>query len=288
MPIRRVAVTPHDSSPHDIATAWLVTFTSVSTRTAYGRDLQLFVEWLAHRGVHPFEVTEVEFAEYRDHHQRSSASVATVQRRLASVSSFYRFAVGSEAVARNPAGAPRNVRLSVESPTRSLDDRERDNLWTTATELGPRSAALVGLILFDGLKLFEALALDVANVTATASAKPGAGVTVGFARRGAVVHLHLDRRTAPQVEQIRRRRSAGPLFVGESMTVGGSRLTRFGADYLLKQAGAAAGLGVPLTANQLRSTHISDALRRTGDAESVRESVGHADRRTTLRYRSRP
>jgi len=46
-------------------------------------------------------------------------------------------------------------------------------------------------------------------------------------------------------------RSAGPLLVGRSDD---ARLTRFGADYLIRQAGRDAGLDTPLTTNTLRRT----------------------------------
>ncbi len=284
MPSRRSAV--HVA----VVRAWLVTFRSVSTREAYERDIALYVEWLASRGMLPFDATAKEFADYRDHYEQVGSSAATVQRRLASVSSFYRFAVESHHIADSPAAGPRRVALGVSasaagSSTESLDADERESLWSSANALGPRSAALVGLMLFDGLKLFEALSLDVGDVSRRPAQEPGdSGLNVSLARRGTVVSIALDGRTSPSVQHMRRGRTVGPLFVGESMTVGGARLTRFGADYLLKQVGAAAGLPAPLTANRLRSTHISEALKHT-DADSVRNAVGHVDRRTTLRFR---
>jgi integrase/recombinase XerD len=284
MPNRRPAIHV------EVVRAWLVTFRSTSTRAAYERDLELYVEWLASRGVLPFEATTKEFADYRNHYEKVGSSAATVQRRLASVSSFYRFAVDAHHIDDSPASGPRRVDAGSSGPvgsaTESLSAEERKSLWSCATTLGPRSAALVGLMLFDGLKLFEALSLNVADVSRRSARETGdGGLNVSLERRGAVVSVALDDRTEPAVQQMRRGRAVGPLFVGESMTVGGARLTRFGADYLLKQVGAAALLPAPLTANRLRSTHISEALKHA-DAESVRDAVGHVDRRTTLRFRS--
>lgn len=272
---------------YTVVEAWLVTFPSASTRMAYQRDLALYIEWLASQGVHPFEATAQHFNDYRLHHERAAAGAATIQRRLASVSSFYRFAVARRHITYSPATGPRRPVETAPPPTTSttetLSVRERSLLWSSATTLGPRSAALVGLLLFDGLKLFETLGLDVGDVSRSARGPRPGGLTVSVRRRGNPVPIPLDSRTALAVHQVRRGRMSGPLFLGESITVGGARLTRFGADYLLKQVGAAAGLRSPLTANRLRSTHISEALKHA-DLESVRDSVGHVDRRTTLRF----
>jgi integrase len=164
-----------------------------------------------------------------------------VHRRLSALSSFYRHAAGA---AGNPVeGAARPAAPDPASDT--LSTAEAARLWAAACRLGPKTASLVGLVLLDGLKTSEVLPLDVGDVRfgrATA--------TVAIQRRDAPTPV------AAQTAVVLRRyvgpRRSGPLFVGDNPTRDPARLTRFGVDYLVKRAGAEAGLDAPLTVNTLR------------------------------------
>jgi integrase/recombinase XerD len=283
---RRPARLHGDNMPHNAIESWLVTFPSASTQAAYRRDLTLFLGWLDERGLQVFGVTEKVFGQYRDT-AGLGVTPSTHLRRLASVSSFYRYAVEQNHVNSSPAGAPRNVALPSRSLTARLSKGEIASVWEASSESAnrriqdPRAAVIVGLLLFDGMKLFEILALDVPHVRGTTSS-----MSVRTNRSGRPEVIDIDQRTSPWISRLCRGRSTGPLLLGQSATVGGDRLTRFGADYLLKSVGARAGIATPLTANRLRATHISKALATMADHDAARESVGHLDRRTTLRFLS--
>jgi site-specific recombinase XerD len=80
-------------------------------------------------------------------------------------------------------------------------------------------------------------------------------------------------------------RTPGPLFVGPSRgRAGSTRLTRFGAAHLIKQAAAAADIQQPVSANVLRRTHVSNAHRDGVSLDDIRQTMGHRDVRTTRRY----
>ena len=83
----------------------------------------------------------------------------------------------------------------------------------------------------------------------------------------------------------RRHVSPGPLFIGPSRgRAGSTRLTRFGADHLIKQAATAAGIERPVSANVLRRTHVTTAQRAGVPIDDIRHTMGHIDVRTTRRY----
>ncbi len=63
-----------------------------------------------------------------------------------------------------------------------------------------------------------------------------------------------------------------------------SRITRFGADYLIKQASLAAGLDNAISANVLRRSHVAAARRRGVHIMDTRDRMGHQDVRTTHRH----
>ena len=62
------------------------------------------------------------------------------------------------------------------------------------------------------------------------------------------------------------------------------RLTRFGADHLIKQAATAARIERPVSANVLRRTHVATAERAGVPIDDIRHTMGHIDVRTTRRY----
>jgi integrase len=101
-----------------------------------------------------------------------------------------------------------------------------------------------------------------------------------------VRHLSLGDSASRSVGELERYSpSPGPLFVGPPRSRADPiRLTRFGADHLLKQAAAAAGIKRPVSANVLRRTHVTAAQRAGVPIEEIRQHMGHRDVRTTRRY----
>ena len=68
------------------------------------------------------------------------------------------------------------------------------------------------------------------------------GAELALDRRGDLFDLALDTRTATALTAYLGGRNEGPLLLGESPTRAPGRLTRFGADYMLKRLSADAGL----------------------------------------------
>jgi len=219
--------------------AWLATMGSANTRAAYSRDLQVFISWTSSTGVAPLAATSVHIEAFRIHCEAAGASPATVHRRLSALSSFYRHAAGDEP---NPVDGTARPAAAA-SATERLAPVEAALVWAAACHLGPKTAALVGLIMHDGMKSGEVLPLDVTDV------RFGAGpAVVSLASASRTV----DPRTSAPLRRYVGTRRAGPLFLGDNPTRQPARLTRFGVDYLVKRAGVAAGLTTPLTVNVLR------------------------------------
>ena len=107
-------------------------------------------------------------------------------------------------------------------------------------------------------------------------------------RHGDISNIELDRSGSHSMGALERSSSKpGPLLTGRSHgRPGPIRLTRFGADHLLKQAAAEAGIPRPVSANVLRRTHVTTAQRAGVPIEEIRQSMGHRDVRTTRRYLS--
>jgi site-specific recombinase XerD len=74
------------------------------------------------------------------------------------------------------------------------------------------------------------------------------------------------------------------LLLGESPTRQADRLTRFGADFLIKRAGSAAGIDEPMSSNTLRRSFVAQEHAAGTTLRDIRDRVGHRDVRTTMRH----
>ena len=94
----------------------------------------------------------------------------------------------------------------------------------------------------------------------------------------------LDADSARAVLRCAGRRHSGPLFTSNRTASADPprRLTRFGADYLIRQL--TPGNQARVTANALRRFHITASHDAGADIESVRGGAGLADIRSVRRY----
>lgn len=261
-----------------LSSSWLGQLESPRTHDAYGRDLAAFVAWCEANGYAPLEVSAARIAEYRDDCSDQGALPATITRRLSALASFFDHAVATRAVAANPVATVERPAARRSGAT-GLDEHDALALLDAAGAVGPKVAVLVALLLLEGMKLAEALALDVEHLEGS-----GWGMRATVTRRGSPESVPLDGRTARAITAYVASRTRGPLLTG-SPTRDGARLTRFGADFLLKRAAERAGLR-PLSANTLRRSYIELSHRDGTPVEDIALRVGHASARETRRYLS--
>jgi integrase/recombinase XerD len=271
---------PDEASLAVVVDSWVSSLTSPNTATAYRSDMTRYAEWCARRGVGPLEVGPHDIDAFRVDSERSGMAAATVARRLSAVASFFRHAVDVEAVTANPVERSERPPRTTRSETGQLDEGQAHAVLEAAAG-SARSSALVGLLLLDGLKLGEALALDVEDLEQRHTV-----AAVARRHQTQTIRLHVD--TTAAIDQYLARRRSGPLFLSDSPTRDGRRLTRFGADFLLKQTGVDAGIDWPISANTLRRTYMTIAVSRGDSLAAIQRHVGHADRRTTRRLASMP
>jgi integrase/recombinase XerD len=266
-----------------LAEAWLGAQRSPRTRAAYALDLDRFVEWCAATDVVPLRATPADVAAYVGAvAARGDAGTATLARRVAAVSSFFAFAVAARAVSANPALAVTRPTVERASSTPTLTADQALALLDAAERHDTRAAVLASLLVLDGLKLSEALAIDVGDL---AGAPPAVRVTL---RSRGDHEMTLHERTSGVVDERRRTVRSGPLLTTASTAHRGGRLTRFGADHLLKRLGEAAGLDVPVSANALRRSLVAHALDAGRDLAAIQAQLGHRDPPTTRRLATDP
>jgi integrase len=216
--------------------AWLASFASRNTRDTYRRDLDAFTAWCRASEVGALTADVASIERYRDEALAGRASASTVSRRLAALSSFYAFA----AERRRRGGNPLRVvsrPASREDALRILSPDEVERLHAGAAQTAPKAAVLVALLLSEGLRLGEALALDVDGLGGWS-----------FGRRAtAAIDAHVGRRRG------------GPLLTSDhARRQPDGRLTRFGADFLVKRSARHGVLDGAVSCATLRRTHLAN------------------------------
>src|SRR3954447_13997050 len=155
----------------DLAAAWLLRF-GPNTRDAYGRDLRRWLEWCASIGVAPSPPASTTPTPTAASCSKSPtpAPAGPWRRRasagaLSALSSFYRYAKRHGAVAESPFADAARPRVSEDSPTTGLTREELRRLVATAHADSLRSAALIALLAYNGLRVTEALSRDVEHLS---------------------------------------------------------------------------------------------------------------------------
>jgi integrase/recombinase XerD len=258
-----------------VVALWLERYESPHTRAAYRNDLEHFGEWSRAQRVNPFALTEPDLQRYRAVCEANGAQASTVARRLSAIASFSAFAYAQGDGLRAP--SVDRPTLPPATTTEPMTDADVTALLTAADEMGTRAAVLIRLLLLDGLKVGQVVDADAVDVAGT---PPSLSLTMS-ASRVRVIALHPD--TAALLAEYLDDRRSGPLVLSEHRARAGARLTRFGVDYLVKQAAEHAGIA-SISANSLRRQFLVRAYERGDDIEEIRQSAGHSDARTTRRY----
>ncbi len=163
-------------------------------------------------------------------------------------------------------------------PTESLTDEQIAQLLAAASD--QRAALLIRLLAIEGFGLGEILALDHEQIV-----RSGRSMSAQLVRHGRPqsIALHVD--TCAALAALQRSSGAtGPLFAAAQPAGAGQRITRFGADYLIKQAALAAQLDTNVSSNVLRRSHVAAARRNGVHILDTRDRMGHSDVRTTHRH----
>lgn len=264
-----------------MATAWFETHNAANTRAAYRTDLETFGRWCAANGAVPIRADTTTLLAFHAAREAAGDSPSTLRRRWSALSSFYEFARTHDAALTNPTvGAARPPRPSGDpSSTAQLSLQAVAECRSAAASIDPRLDALVSLLVSDGLKIGEALALDIDNLTG----RPPK-TTIVIRRRGISVRIMLEPESARAVLRCAGQRRSGPLFTSNraAATDEPRRLTRFGADHLIRQLTNDGENRV--TANALRRFHIIATQAAGADLDGIRDRAGLADVRSVLRY----
>jgi site-specific recombinase XerD len=268
-----------------IIAAWKLAQSSPHTLRAYSRSMTDFCSWLDARGLDLLTVKRPHVDGYR--HGLTGAP-ATVAARLAALSSFYRYALSADVITGgNPVELVKRPRVDADhSSTEGLTKDQARALLAAARADGPRSHALVSLLLFTGIRLSEALNAGTADYGHDSGHR-----TLSIRRKGGK-----DGKVAvpaPAVEALNaylgttgRDLVTGTVGAGLPLftTASGKRWNASEAFRTVQRLARVAGVEGRISPHSLRHTFATLALDAGTALHDLQDSMGHADPRTTRRY----
>jgi site-specific recombinase XerD len=265
---------------------WLLAQTSENTRDAYRRDLAAWFRWLTrHHVTDPFKMRRADVDQWARHMDHSTAK-ATVNRRVAAVSSWYGYCQTEDVTDVNPAARVRRHRIDPTfSPTFVPSVAETNRVLDLAGT-DPRLNALVCVLLYVGARISEAVGADLADLT-TDAGHPVLYVTRKGGKRAALP-LHPPAVVDAINRWLRHRRTGGDPAVGGPVFVDnkGDRWSRTAAGAAVTALGAAAGCP-RLTPHSLRHAFATFADRAGTPRGDLQLWMGHTDPATTALYVAR-
>ncbi|MBW3623045.1 MAG: tyrosine-type recombinase/integrase [Armatimonadetes bacterium] len=262
---------------------------SALTRRHYLTDLHRFAAWVEDAYHEPFSlplITARDIAGYKSHLQTEKGlKPQTVNRKLAALSSFFRWAHQNRLLSEDPTARIKGVKETRTAP-KALERTELNRLLRKAGE--PRTAdmekrpwrdiAVVAVLLHTGLRVGELCALQRSDVSLS-DRKGTITVRSGKGRKYREVPLNADVRKALQDYLERRKESASEfLFLSQK----GGALTPSAVWRIVKTIGKAAG--VELSPHTLRHTFGTNLVRAGTDLVSVATLLGHESLNTTAIY----
>jgi integrase/recombinase XerC len=259
---------------------------SEATLAAYAKDLAQFHAFLATRQAgldDPAAVTKAHIRGFLAELHRRSTAKSSVGRKLSALRGFFKHLARRRKIATNPVDGVANPKSAKRHP-RVINVDQALSLMGAGVGRDPeglRDMALAELLYGSGLRISEALGLDVIDVDPESRTLR----VLGKGSKERVVPL-----TEPAMERLRdyiAQRHAfepdpgeGALFLG----VRGGRLQRRQANRIVARLSALAGIPQDISPHTLRHAFATHLLESGADIRNVQELLGHANLTTTTRY----
>ncbi len=256
-----------------------------NTLLAYRRDVLEFSEFEKQRGICDLRQTpETEVVAFLLKLKNDGRSAATVNRKLASVRSFYNFLQARQEIAANPA-------LDIKSP--KIERKELEYLTTEEVEhlltmpdrslKGIRDQAVLELLYATGIRITELIEANVEDINLRMGFITCAGeqskariIPIGRPARAALEEYIYEARDRLLQEGAEEQ----ALFVNYN----GKRITRQGIWKILREYGRKAGFERKLTPNIIRNSFAVHMVQNGADLKSLQELLGHEDIAATQIY----
>lgn len=260
---------------------------SGNTVEAYKRDMIAFEKYLSAGGSNLSDVTNTDIVSYMLDLKNSGKSKSTVNRKLATLRSFYGFLMSKGIITENPTESIKSPKIE-RKKIEYLTYEEVLKLLEVPDDsiMGQRDRAMLELLYATGIRVSEMIELRLSDVN----------LSMGFVKlsgehgRARIVPLGVPAKKAVDAYIKNGRRilyksgnpadPAGMLFVNYM----GEPFTRQGFWKVLRQYGKKAGLDDRLTPQTLRNTFAMHMVQNGIDIKPLQELMGHEDIAATQVY----
>jgi integrase/recombinase XerD len=266
---------------------WLEEGLSRNTLDAYRRDLTLFGQWLAPRGISLVQAHEDDISAYfTERHEQTRAT--TANRRLTVFKRFFRWALRERLVVADP-----TLRLiAARQPPRvpkTLSEAHVEALLNapdTATPLGQRDRAMLELMYASGLRVSELVTLKTFHVGHNEQVLrvTGKGNKERLVPFGQIAGQWLQTWLGDGRREVLAGQQSEDLFITSRGTKAGEAMSRVMFWNLVKKYALQAGITVPLSPHTLRHAFATHLINHGADLRAVQMLLGHADISTTTIY----
>lgn len=273
-----IVLVPAGSSNHRLTmarAAFLAGYKPV-TRTSYLDGLNQWFGWCTAVQLDPLEATRAHIDLWgRWLEEERHLAPSTVQHRLCTLRSFYRYCEDEEIIDRSPAARIRLPKVSPDSTTHGMS-RAEVTRFLIASERNPMQHAMVCLMALSGLRVSEVCSVNVEDL----SFEFGHRTLTVLRKGGKTQTIPLSPKTGRAIDVTVNGRTEGPILVTQI----GTRVTRFGARDTVARIGRRAQLPYRVHPHMLRHAFATTALDAGVPLHDVQDSMNHSDPRTTMRY----
>jgi integrase/recombinase XerD len=262
---------------------WLEEGLSRNTLAAYRRDLTLYAQWLATRGLQLPATSEADLHGYFAF-RHAGSKPTSANRRLTVFKRYFRWALRERLIDADPTLRLQSARQPLRVP-KTLTEAQVEALLEAPdvdTPLGLRDRTMLELMYASGLRVSELVGLKTYNVGMNEGVLRvlGKGSKERLVPFGQVARDWIERFLAEARAAILAGQQSEDLFV----TARGQGMTRAMFWVIVKKHARTAGITAPLSPHTLRHAFATHLLNHGADLRAVQMLLGHADISTTTIY----
>lgn len=256
---------------------------SENTLQSYKRDLKQFKYYLEACDVFYNKVTEEDIKDYINELQENGKKASSISRCIASIRSFYQFALKHKRVKADPTANIQSPKIEKRVPS-VLTSKEVELLLNQPKDVdlkGTRDKAMLEFAYATGMRVTEIISLNIDDVNLEESF-----VTCRSGKKERTIplgKLSLNA-LAEYIEKARdvliKDENEKALFVN----VNGSRLTRQGFWKIIKYYKEQAHITKDITPHVLRHSFATHLLQNGADLKAIQTMLGHSDISSTQVY----
>jgi integrase/recombinase XerD len=253
----------------------------------YQHDLNQYLRWCRDVGLAPLEAKRPHLELYIRWMEEQPSRLtglpwkpATISRRFGTVATFYRYARTDDIIPKDPAEFVDRPPVDKTAQYRpSMSPLEHGIFMDAAEKFSPMAHALIALLGGRGLRIAEACALNIEDLS------QARGYTmITFVGKGAKkVTIPLAVPVAEAVFTAIGDRTAGPILLNQWRR----RMTRQVASRLIRQVAESAVLPSHVTPHSFRRAFCQTMLAFGVPLTDVQDAMRHSDPKTTLIYDQR-